>query len=59
MAEPVASPCVRQCTLDAGDVCLGCFRTLTEITAWSALDSAGRRQVLAAAEARRRERPGA
>lgn len=58
MAEPVASPCVRQCTLDAQEVCVGCFRSLSEITAWSALDSAARRQVLAAAEARRRERQG-
>ena len=31
----VASPCVRNCCLDDNDVCLGCFRTIKEICAWS------------------------
>ncbi len=30
-----ASPCISICTLDDNDVCLGCRRTLTEITHWS------------------------
>ncbi len=30
------SPCIRACTLDTDtDICLGCYRTLAEITAWS------------------------
>ena len=33
--EPGASPCVRKCTLDLEDVCLGCGRTLDEILEWS------------------------
>ena len=53
--EPVASPCRRQCTLDERDVCLGCGRTLSEIVGWSALDEAGKRGVVAAAEVRREE----
>lgn len=32
-----ASPCVRMCTLNDEDVCLGCGRTLAEITGWTKL----------------------
>lgn len=60
-AGELASPCVRMCTLDDAAVCIGCGRTLDEITGWSALDDAGKRSVLAAAEGRRtarmRQRP--
>jgi predicted Fe-S protein YdhL (DUF1289 family) len=35
MAEPPLSPCVRRCTLDDEDVCLGCGRTLGEILEWA------------------------
>lgn len=31
-----ASPCVSICTLDDDDVCVGCGRSLDEITQWSA-----------------------
>ena len=35
-AEQVPSPCISVCVMDAdGSVCLGCFRTLDEIAAWS------------------------
>ena len=30
-----ASPCVSICTLDEAEVCLGCGRTLEEISYWS------------------------
>ena len=30
-----ASPCVSICTLDDENVCVGCHRTLDEITHWS------------------------
>ncbi|SMH55446.1 DUF1289 domain-containing protein [Azospirillum agricola] len=49
----VPSPCVRLCTLDGADVCLGCFRSIGEIKAWGGLDADGRRAVLAGAERRR------
>ena len=28
------SPCVRKCTLDDDDICVGCFRHIDEICAW-------------------------
>ncbi len=34
----VASPCVRLCCLDNSDICVGCFRSLDEIKAWSQAD---------------------
>lgn len=46
------SPCVRLCTLDEADVCVGCGRTLADITAWSKMPDADK----AACVARARER---
>ena len=52
--EHVASPCISVCVLDAdGALCLGCFRTLDEIAAWSLLDADTKRGVLAALPERR------
>jgi len=33
-SQDVASPCIRHCSLDEQDICLGCHRTLDEILAW-------------------------
>jgi len=32
--QPVESPCVSICRLDDNDLCVGCFRTATEIGQW-------------------------
>jgi len=55
MSEPgVASPCIDMCRLDAqGTLCMGCWRTLDEITAWRDLDDGQRRAVMDAVELRR------
>lgn len=47
------SPCVRNCCLDENDICLGCFRSLSEIVAWNEMDAAKRRATLDHAEQRR------
>jgi uncharacterized protein len=59
----IESPCKRVCTLDpATDLCLGCGRTLAEITAWTRMTDAERAQVMAECvrrlEARRRRLAG-
>ncbi|MFO1291673.1 MAG: DUF1289 domain-containing protein [Rubrivivax sp.] len=42
--NPVASPCIDVCRIDAASGwCAGCLRTLDEIAAWAALDDAARR----------------
>jgi len=55
--DHVASPCISVCVMDAdGVLCLGCFRTLDEIAAWSLLDAGAKRRVLAALPAREASR---
>lgn len=54
--DTAASPCINVCTLDtANKLCQGCFRTLDEITVWSAASNAERLGILAAAARRREE----
>ena len=43
---PVRSPCICVCTMDpATGLCMGCYRTLDEITAWSDMSDADKRAV--------------
>ena len=42
----IESPCIRHCCLDDNDVCLGCFRSIDEITGWSQANAALRAQFL-------------
>jgi len=49
----VASPCTQICLLDPStQYCRGCWRSLSEITAWPRLDDEEKHRVLAAAAAR-------
>jgi len=52
------SPCIRVCTLDDNDLCIGCARTLEEIVAWSGMSAAEQRAVIDALPARRPLRSG-
>lgn len=52
----VASPCTRQCCLDASDVCLGCGRTLPDILRWHDAGDDERRRIVAEAAERRAAR---
>ena len=45
-AEPLNSPCIRNCCLDNNDICMGCFRSLTEITQWTLVDEETKQQFL-------------
>lgn len=56
-ADPVPSPCVRNCCLDENDICLGCDRSLEEILAWHAADADEKRQILLRCRKRRESRP--
>ncbi len=56
LADTVASPCVRNCCLDDNDICLGCYRSITEITGWSAADNHQRSEILARCRQRREQR---
>lgn len=50
--RPVPSPCVHVCALDDEDICIGCQRNVAEITLWSRMDNAERRQVLGLCQVR-------
>ncbi|NOS89615.1 MAG: DUF1289 domain-containing protein [Methylococcaceae bacterium] len=58
MAAPITTPtpCIRQCTLDSHDVCIGCFRTLQEITCWSSADEQTRQQIVQNTKRRKQAR---
>ena len=44
----IESPCVNICTLDArSGLCLGCGRTIDEISRWSRMSGADRSRVMA------------
>jgi len=49
----IKSPCVAVCALDENDVCLGCYRTASEITDWCMADQQRKREILAVAAQRR------
>lgn len=50
------SPCINLCKMDAqSGLCLGCCRTLTEITRWAHIDDAARAAILTAVGQRQRE----
>lgn len=50
----IESPCVRNCCLNDDDICLGCGRSLQEITRWSAASDADKQITLTAAAERRK-----
>lgn len=54
MSTP-ASPCVRNCCLNEQDICVGCFRSLTEITSWSQVSDEDKEVILVNIQQRRQE----
>jgi len=49
----VKSPCIDICELDDHDICIGCYRSLDEISRWSAASEPQQRAILQASEKRR------
>jgi predicted Fe-S protein YdhL (DUF1289 family) len=57
-AAAVPSPCVNVCRMEASSgLCVGCWRTIDEIAAWSKMDDDGKRQVWTAIELRKAGAP--
>lgn len=46
--DPVPSPCVDICRLDAQGLCIGCRRTIGEISEWPRASETRRREILTA-----------
>ena len=53
--EKISSPCIQVCVLNDDEICLGCFRNLEEISAWSQSDEYEKQKIIEAAELRRIE----
>ncbi|WP_373258218.1 DUF1289 domain-containing protein [Brevundimonas sp.] len=52
----IATPCVQVCVVDgASSLCLGCYRTLSEIAGWSELTDAERAAIMAELPEREQE----
>jgi uncharacterized protein len=50
----IASPCINICRMDeTSGLCVGCYRTIDEITVWSRTDDARRAAILSAVAERR------
>jgi len=44
--DAVPSPCVRNCCLNEDEICLGCFRSIDEITDWNHASNDERLKIL-------------
>ena len=45
--RPIATPCVQVCIVDGqSGLCLGCFRTLSEVAGWAKLEDATRTAII-------------
>lgn len=53
---PVQTPCIGVCRLDAQGFCMGCLRSLEEISTWSRVSPDAQRRILAAVAERRAAR---
>jgi len=51
-SRAAVSPCVDICRLDARGLCIGCRRTIGEISEWPAASEARRREILQALKLR-------
>jgi len=50
------SPCIRLCTLDEQDVCIGCNRSMDEITQWHPATDTEKQAIMKRSKARARLR---
>ncbi|MCJ9429931.1 DUF1289 domain-containing protein [Kordiimonas marina] len=59
MTTEIPSPCIDVCRLDAaGEVCVGCFRNLSEIGQWAAASPDEKRAILIRAARRKNQVSG-
>ena len=47
-----ASPCISVCVLDTNDICMGCYRSATEVTDWFMASAEEKREILKLAHKR-------
>ena len=52
--DRVQSPCIENCCLNDEKICMGCFRSIVEISQWSQMNDKIRLDVLHKAETRKK-----
>jgi len=55
MSLNIDRPCLKKCTLDKNDVCIGCFRTLDDMRCWHSSSQGEKVEMLQLAEVRQKE----
>ncbi|SBS31190.1 hypothetical protein MSP8887_01466 [Marinomonas spartinae] len=53
----IQTPCIRQCCLNADDICIGCHRSLQDILDWHTVDEVNKLRILERAENRKQHQP--
>lgn len=53
-SKVIESPCIGRCCLEESNICLGCYRSITEIKSWAQADNQTRRAYLDNAQHRRK-----
>ncbi|WP_306521755.1 DUF1289 domain-containing protein [Rheinheimera sp.] len=53
----IPAPCKRNCCLNQADVCMGCGRTLSEITGWHQASAEQKQQILLRSAERMLQQP--
>ena len=53
----VPSPCIKTCTLDLDDICVGCHRHISEITGWNSASNEQKLVILENCKERKSSRP--
>lgn len=49
MMSSIEKPCIRECCLNEKEVCMGCFRTFSEMKVWRKVSVEEKRKILEAA----------
>ena len=55
-SQRIVSPCLNVCKIE-NNICIGCFRTLDEISVWSKLSSLKRSEIMESAKKRGSQMP--
>ena len=55
MVSTIEKPCIRKCCLDENDVCMGCFRTFSDMKVWHKATLKEKNKMLLEANKRKEE----
>ncbi|HPE56182.1 MAG TPA: DUF1289 domain-containing protein [Bacteroidales bacterium] len=53
MRDKIKSPCIQVCKYDSDDICMGCHRSMEEITGWLFMSDDKKQEIMERVEIRR------